>query len=213
MTGVANRQASMRVLTTKDQSSSSSSCFEAKVQLRHGHGQRVILGNIDREYRDSVELAVTWVSIHFNALNKHIMGTSRRSFMTKYEDLVLEVWDLRNPVEGYSGGLSIALAVLGATMGCPLNKTICGVTGGLNLDGLVIPVGDSKAKVLLAQRLGFTKLLMPGASYMDVMEEERASTDGGGGGGSSVREYCHNALVPVANMLEVLSHMVPGKCS
>ena len=178
--------------------------YEATVVLRAGHGSRIIMGNLDRKCRDSVELAISWLAFHYQKLNHYIMGSPRERFMSINQDIVVQAWDVFNALEGCSGGVSIGLATVAATMGCRLDRSF-GATGAVVLNGNVMIVGDIEAKAVAARDLGLAKLIVPTGSYLSL-EVEGIAEEG-------LRDFCRDSLRPVGDMVDVLSHMIPGKMS
>ena len=200
-TGESLGNGSMLILAA-DTVTGESGSYEATVFLRHGHGHRLLLGGANRTCSDSVDLAISWLAIHFNKLHQYIMGTPGNRSMLRHQDTVVQMWHSNAVGSGPSGGLTVALATMVAAMGCRLDRT-CGVTGGVLMNGNLIASGETEAKARVAKSLGLTKLIIPYSTYVemdlnDIDEEE-------------IREYCRRALVPVGTMVDVLAHLVSGK--
>jgi len=70
-------------------------------------------------------------------------------------------------VEGDSASVSIALAMLSAMEGIPIDQS-CAMTGSLSVRGEVLPIGGATAKCEAAIEAGMKKMLVPQANYEDI---------------------------------------------
>ena len=94
-------------------------------------------------------------------------------------------------VEGDSASISIAVAVLSAMEGIPVNQSVA-MTGSLSVRGEVLPVGGITAKVEAAIDAGCKSVIIPKANENDIYIEKK--------------KLKKIKVIPVSNIEEVLEH-------
>lgn len=75
-------------------------------------------------------------------------------------------------VEGDSASIAVALAVLSASEGIPIDQSVA-MTGSLDVRGNVLPVGGVNAKVEAAIEAGIKKVIIPKMNEKDIFLSEK----------------------------------------
>jgi len=71
------------------------------------------------------------------------------------------------PKDGPSAGITMTTALVSLLSGRAVKPTV-GMTGEINLQGQVLPIGGLKQKVLAAHRLGLTEIVLPKRNEKDL---------------------------------------------
>lgn len=82
-------------------------------------------------------------------------------------DIHLHVPEGATPKDGPSAGVTMTVALASLLMGRPTRSDVA-MTGEITLNGLVLPVGGIKDKVLAAHRLGVTTIILPRKNELDL---------------------------------------------
>jgi len=83
------------------------------------------------------------------------------------KDVHIQFLQTYEGVEGDSASISIAVAVISAMEGIPINQDVA-MTGSLSIRGEVLPVGGVTSKVEAAIDAGCTKVILPYSNVEDV---------------------------------------------
>ncbi len=94
-------------------------------------------------------------------------------------------------VEGDSASISVAVAVMSALEGIPVDQEIA-MTGSLSVRGDVLPVGGVTSKIKAAIDVGVKAVIIPDSNEKDIYIDKK--------------ELKKIKIIPVKNMAEVLDH-------
>jgi ATP-dependent Lon protease len=125
-----------------------------------GKGQLVLTGQLGEVMQESARAALSYMRTHANTLAIDPEMFSRH-------DLHIHVPAGAIPKDGPSAGVTMAAALLSALTARPLLHTVA-MTGEITLRGQVLAVGGIKEKVLAAERVGLTHVILPKRNQKDL---------------------------------------------
>src|SRR5258708_6866431 len=139
---------------------------EATATDSNGHGSTVILtGQLGDVMKESAQIALSYVRSHTDEL-KIEKGAADKSFH-------IHVPEGAVPKDGPSAGVTMTTAIVSLLTQRPVRSTVA-MTGEVTLQGLVLPIGGVKQKVLAAHRMGLPEVIRPKGNEKD-MDEVRQS--------------------------------------
>ena len=127
-----------------------------------------LTGQLGDVMKESAEIAMSYVRSHAKELD-----IDPTSFVGKRFHLHVPAGAV--PKDGPSAGVTMTTALVSLLRGEPVRAQV-GMTGEVTLQGLVLPIGGVKQKVLAAHRAGLTEVVLPlrnGPDLEDVPEEIR----------------------------------------
>ncbi len=144
----------------------------------------VLTGQLGDVMKESARIALTFVRS-----NAARLGINDDAFFGK--EFHLHVPAGAVPKDGPSAGVTMVTALASLLTGRPVKNTV-GMTGEVTLQGLVLPIGGLKQKVLAAHAAGLTEVILPARNAPDLDEVP-----------ADVRE--HMTFHPVSTIHEVLA--------
>ena len=125
----------------------------------HGGGGLMLTGQLGDVMKESAQIALSYVRSHADEL--HIPHDAiNKSFH-------IHVPEGAVPKDGPSAGVTMTTALVSLLTGRPVRNTVA-MTGEVSLQGLVLPIGGVKQKVLAAHRMGLTEVILPSRNEKDI---------------------------------------------
>ncbi|KKP24499.1 MAG: Lon protease [candidate division TM6 bacterium GW2011_GWF2_28_16] len=138
--------------------------LQVEAVLMHGNGKLILTGQLGDVMKESAQAAVTYAKAHAQLFGIH--------------DDVFDKFDLHIhlpagaiPKDGPSAGITLLSSVLSVYTGRAVNSNFA-MTGELNLQGNVLPIGGLKEKILAAKRRGLKNLIIPKSNQKDLDESD-----------------------------------------
>ncbi len=133
-----------------------------EASCRKGKKELTLTGNMGEVMKESVQAALTYIKSKAEAL-----GIDKAIF----DDLEMHVHVPQGaiPKDGPSAGITMAVAMISAITGRPINRKIA-MTGEITLTGRVLPIGGLKEKTLAALRNRMKRVLIPHENDHELVE-------------------------------------------
>ncbi len=133
-----------------------------EASCRHGKKELTLTGNMGEVMKESAQAALTYIKSKAAALG--IEGTI-------FDELEMHIHVPQGaiPKDGPSAGITMAVAMISAITGRPINRKIA-MTGEITLTGRVLPIGGLKEKTLAALRNRMEKVLIPYENCHELVE-------------------------------------------
>jgi ATP-dependent Lon protease len=80
------------------------------------------------------------------------------------------------PKDGPSAGVAMTTAIVSLLTGRPMRSSVA-MTGEVTLQGLVLPIGGVKQKVLAAHRMGLREVILPKRNEKDIEDVPESVRD------------------------------------
>jgi ATP-dependent Lon protease len=128
--------------------------------LMPGNGKLLLTGQLGDVMKESAQAAMSYARSHFKRF-----GISAKLFRDYDVHIHLPAGAI--PKDGPSAGITVLSSILSALTMRPIDGS-CAMTGELNLQGLVLPIGGVREKLLAAQRHGMQNVLLPEKNKSDV---------------------------------------------
>jgi ATP-dependent Lon protease len=157
----------------------------------NGHGGGLTLtGQLGDVMKESAQIALSYVRSHAGEL-----GIERDAINKSFH---IHVPEGAVPKDGPSAGVTMTTAIVSLLTGRPVRNTV-GMTGEVTLQGLVLPIGGVKQKVLAAHRMGLKEVILPQRNEKDIDDVPQTVRDAMTFHlATRVEDVLKNALEPVA---------------
>jgi ATP-dependent Lon protease len=129
------------------------------VQNGHGSGSLTLTGQLGDVMKESAQIALSYVRSHADELSIPTEAMNKSFHIHVPAGAV--------PKDGPSAGVTMATALVSLLTGRPVRNTV-GMTGEVTLQGLVLPIGGVKQKVLAAHRMGLKEVILPSRNEKDI---------------------------------------------
>ncbi len=133
-----------------------------EASCRKGKKELTLTGNMGDVMKESAQAALTYIKS-----KAKILGIDGGIF----DDLEMHIHVPQGaiPKDGPSAGITMAVAMISAITGRPINRKIA-MTGEITLTGRVLPIGGLKEKTLAALRNRMEKVLIPHENVHELVE-------------------------------------------
>src|SRR5467141_5257080 len=133
---------------------------EATSVTKDGHGSGLILtGQLGDVMKESAQIALSYVRSHAADLGIEAGAVDKAFHIHVPAGAV--------PKDGPSAGVTMTTAIVSLLTGRAVRSTV-GMTGEVTLQGLVLPIGGVKQKVLAAHRMGLKEVILPKRNEKDL---------------------------------------------
>src|SRR6266851_9409721 len=124
-----------------------------------GQGSLILTGQLGDVMKESAQIALSYVRSHASELGI-ISDSIDKAFH-------IHVPAGAVPKDGPSAGVTMTTAIVSLLTGRAVRSTV-GMTGEVTLQGLVLPIGGVKQKVLAAHRMGLKEVILPKRNEKDI---------------------------------------------
>jgi ATP-dependent Lon protease len=136
------------------------SIMPVEVRKMPGKGNLKLTGSLGDIMKESAEIAFSYIkSCH------DILGIDKTIFTDN--DFHIHVPDGATPKDGPSAGITMLIAVISLLKGKGVDPKLA-MTGEINLQGKVLPIGGIKEKVIAALAAGVKKVILPEKNKKDI---------------------------------------------
>ncbi|MBU1007646.1 endopeptidase La [Candidatus Dependentiae bacterium] len=136
--------------------------LQVEAVLMPGSGKLLLTGQLGDVMKESAQAAVTYARAHADEF-----GIDRKVF-TDY-DLHIHLPAGAIPKDGPSAGITLLSSIFSVLTSRPVNCDFA-MTGELNLQGNVLPIGGLKEKILAAKQYGLNNILLPKQNKKDMID-------------------------------------------
>lgn len=137
--------------------------------LMPGTGKLILTGQLGDVMKESAQAALSYARSHAKDF-----GINQTMF--NKNDVHIHVPAGAVPKDGPSAGITMLSAILSVFTDCPINAEYA-MTGEINLQGEVMPIGGVKEKILAAKRNGLAHVILPFKNQHEMVGLEEITKD------------------------------------
>lgn len=134
--------------------------LQVEAALMPGSGKLILTGQLGDVMKESAQAALTYAKAHATEFGIDIKGFSTYDLHVHFPTAAI-------PKDGPSAGITVLSSVLSVFTGREISGEYA-MTGELNLQGKVLPIGGLKEKILAAKQHGLINVIVPKQNQKDV---------------------------------------------
>jgi len=165
--------------------------MQVEAVLIPGSGKLILTGQLGDIMKESAQAAVTFARLHAK------MFQIDNAIFTNY-DLHIHLPAGAIPKDGPSAGVTLLSSILSVITGRAINASFA-MTGELNLQGNVLPIGGLKEKILAAKQRGLHNIILPRKNKKDMVGLDKLSKDLNIIFVDSAEEVLEQVLLPISS--------------
>ena len=158
--------------------------------LMEGPDRLQLTGRLGNVMQESARAALTYVRA-----NATRFGIPKNFY--KGKEIHIHVPEGATPKDGPSAGITMSVALISAAGKKPVRSDVA-MTGEINLNGEVLPIGGLMEKMLAAKRYGIKKVLIPKDNLKDLSEIPDKLKEG-------------ITVVPIEKIEDAMKHVFDGE--
>lgn len=135
--------------------------LQVEAALAPGSGKLLLTGQLGDVMKESAQAAMTYAKSH-----AELFGIDQKLFNTS--DLHIHLPAGAIPKDGPSAGIALLSSILSVFTKRAINGDYA-MTGELNLQGSVLPIGGLKEKILAAKQYGLSHVILPRLNQKDLV--------------------------------------------
>src|SRR6202140_4462503 len=124
-----------------------------------GDGKLTLTGQLGDVMKESAQIALSYIRAHAEELGVDPAAAAKSFHVHVPAGAV--------PKDGPSAGIAMTTEMVSLLTGRPMRHTVA-MAGQVTLQGLVLPIGGVKQKVLAAHRMGLTEVILPRRNEKDI---------------------------------------------
>ena len=131
-----------------------------RAELQDGKGKLRLLGSPGKEFKKSAKIAFEYARAHaqeYGADADVLSGHDVYIYLPNYH------------VDGNSAGTALLTAMISAYTDRPIDNSYA-MTGAINKNGRVLPIGSLKAKMKGARKSGINDIIAPAGNYYNYKD-------------------------------------------
>ncbi|MFH1832272.1 MAG: endopeptidase La [bacterium] len=136
--------------------------LQVEAALMPGKGRLMLTGQLGDVMKESAQAALTYIRSNAKSL-----GLQQKAFTTN--DIHIHLPAGAIPKDGPSAGITLLTSLISAFTGRKISGSYA-MTGELNLQGNVLPIGGLKEKILAAKQHGLQNIIVPMLNKKDLID-------------------------------------------
>lgn len=127
-----------------------------------GSGKVILTGQLGDVMKESARIALSYIQSNYKTFGVNID-------LIKESDIHIHVPEGAVPKDGPSAGITMTTAIISTLTNRKVNRNI-GMTGEINLQGQVLPIGGLREKTISAHRSGIRTIIVPKENERDLSD-------------------------------------------